>query len=234
MVHYCSVPLCNRVGGFRFPRDKELKKKWQVAIKRQGKNKSLWQPKEHDVVCDCHFKPEDFKDKNSAGFPLKLKGLKKGVVPSVFEFLKGKENGDNRSNRAERREKYKLKCDQQGKNSEDQFLDLDFAMEVEILEDQENVTLEENDNYEPLYSNQGVQTSMDPTIGSLKISQFENNPKAIIYYTSFKDIGHFRYFLDCLGPAASCLSYSSRTLSFEDELFLCLIKLRQNKGKFEK
>jgi len=50
------------------------------------------------------------------------------------------------------------------------------------------------------------------------------------YYTGFKNIAHFRFFLDCLGQAAYHLSYKSRTLSEEDELFLCLMKLRLNKG----
>jgi hypothetical protein len=235
MVHYCSVPLCNSVGGFRFPRDKELKKKWQIVIKRSDKNKKLWQPKEHDVVCEHHFTSEDFKEKNSAGFPLKMKRLKEDVVPSVFEFLKDKRDENvrrERSDRVEKREKNKLESDPLEKTSNEPDLEsLNFAMEVEIFDDAKNMPQDENADDEHFFTNTGVQTSMDPNIGSLKISQFENNPKAITYYTSFKDIEHFRYFLDCLGPAAMCLSYSSRTLSFEDELFLCLIKLRQNKGK---
>ena len=117
-------------------------------------------------------------------------------------------------------------------------LDIEFAMEVEVSEKMEdapvNSSFVEEEVDQSFYS-QGVQVSLNPTLGSLKVSQFENNPKAINYYTGFKDIQHFLFFLAVLGPAAACLSYSSRTLSVEDELFLCLIKLRLCKGncKFE-
>ena len=228
MVHYCTVPSCNGVGGFRFPEDKQLKKKWQIAIKREGKNKKLWEPKKASIVCEKHFKPEDFREKNIAGFPLKNRCLKSGVVPSIFYF--SKKIDYKRQERAQQREKNKQEICQP---VEVEDIDIEFAMEVEISDTVEEVADEGSleEEAQPCMYSQGVQVSLNPTIGSLKVSQFEKNPKAINYYTGFKDITHFLFFLAVLGPAAACLKYSSRTLSIEDELFLCLIKLRLCKGK---
>ena len=108
--------------------------------------------------------------------------------------------------------------------------DLDIVMEVDVIEDGGEIYEVEDKIHKPEMLNIGVQISM-PSIGSMALQQFENNPKAVNYYTGFKDVTHFRFFFDCLGRAAFCLQYKSRTLSAEDELFLTLMKLRQNKGK---
>ena len=47
----------------------------------------------------------------------------------------------------------------------------------------------------------GVQVTT-ASFGNLRLQQFENNPKAVNYYTGFKDVGHLRFFFYCLGPAA--------------------------------
>ena len=107
--------------------------------------------------------------------------------------------------------------------------DLDVVMEVEISEEHPESEGEE-EIHNPEMINIGAQVSM-PSLGSMTLQQFENNPKAVNYYTGFRDIAHFRFFFDCLGRAAFFLQYKSRTLPEEDELFLTLMKLRQNKGK---
>ncbi len=60
MPDYCSVPLCKGFGGFHFPKDPVLRKKWQIAIKRQTKKKELWKPSKYSVVCEKHFLETDF------------------------------------------------------------------------------------------------------------------------------------------------------------------------------
>lgn len=94
----CAVPLCKGQGGFHFPKDPSLKKKWCVAIRREGPNKWLWQPKPRSVVCYAHFEPSDMK---SNEFNLR-KFLKKDVVPSIFEWKVTKEK-DKRQERIDRR-----------------------------------------------------------------------------------------------------------------------------------
>jgi hypothetical protein len=41
------------------------------------------------------------------------------------------------------------------------------------------------------------------------------------------------FFFNCLGPAVNELSYKCVSMSPKDQLFLCLIKLRQNKEDVE-
>ena len=88
----CSVPQCPGKGGFKFPRDPELRKKWRVAIRRQGPGpgkKLNWEPSDTATVCHAHFTEEDYKvPKNSlASIGGKIrKDLRDGAVPSVFPF----------------------------------------------------------------------------------------------------------------------------------------------------
>ena len=57
----CSVPKCNLGGGFKFPSDPDLQKKWIIAIKRLDNNNpsKLWTPNKSANVCKAHFKEED-------------------------------------------------------------------------------------------------------------------------------------------------------------------------------
>lgn len=231
------MPNCCEVGGFRFPKNSELRKKWQVAIRRDGTNKRLWKPAYHSVVCGKHFKECDFREKNYAGFPLAVKKLKKDAVPSIFSFgLSGSksESAEKREQRYQQRLELinQLEEPSEPEKAVEEQEEVDFAMEIEIeaegSSDSEANCPEHHESR--LQASVGTQISK-PAFGSLSIEQFENDAKAVSYYTGFKDINHFRFFFDCLGPAAYCLNYSSRTLSKEDELFLCLMKLRQNKGK---
>ena len=86
----CSVPQCPGTGGFKFPRDPELRKKWQIAIRRQGPRKKLnWEPSETSTVCHAHFAKEDFKVPKTSVVQIggrARKDLKDGAVPSVFPF----------------------------------------------------------------------------------------------------------------------------------------------------
>ncbi len=66
----CCVPGCsNRKGGHIFPVDKERRKAWALALKREdGKNKGkAWIPGQHHVVCKEHFLPSDYTE--SVTFP---------------------------------------------------------------------------------------------------------------------------------------------------------------------
>jgi hypothetical protein len=117
MPRHCAVPNCNGTKGFRFPQDPVVRKKWQVAIKRvdeKNKNK-LWEPYEGAIVCDRHFKQNDFK------IPLQSleslpeftgrtsRRLKEGTIPSVFAHSlqlveRSLASSDRRSRLAKRKE----------------------------------------------------------------------------------------------------------------------------------
>jgi len=97
MPDYCSVPLCKGFGGFHFPKDPVLRKKWQIAIKRQTKKKELWKPSKYSVVCEKHFLETDFDQPKFLYGEKRRKLLKDGVVPSVFPFKKSDAKRKNRS-----------------------------------------------------------------------------------------------------------------------------------------
>jgi hypothetical protein len=57
----CCVPGCKELtGSFRFPKDPQVEKQWQVAIKREGPKKTLCKSSIDARVCERHFKSEDF------------------------------------------------------------------------------------------------------------------------------------------------------------------------------
>jgi len=64
MVISCSAPGCTRryskdsgTSFYRFPKDADRLKKWQVAMKRMKLDDptQLWIPSEHDRICNAHF-----------------------------------------------------------------------------------------------------------------------------------------------------------------------------------
>ncbi len=76
------VPLCsvssryNSCASFHsFPVKEEIRKKWIVNIRRIN-----FQITKHTKVCSVHFNPDDFVEGTSS------RRLKKGAVPSVFEW----------------------------------------------------------------------------------------------------------------------------------------------------
>lgn len=67
---------------FRFPVHPELRLKWAVSIRRMRPDNKLWEPSKHSVICNEHFKEEDYIHKQ------RISMLKKGVVPSIFSHSK--------------------------------------------------------------------------------------------------------------------------------------------------
>lgn len=56
MTSCCVVPMCSsRTSGHRFPKDKNLKKKWLVAIRRDN-----YEPTQFSRLCKKHFLPSDY------------------------------------------------------------------------------------------------------------------------------------------------------------------------------
>ena len=86
MPDYCAVPLCKGFGGFHFPKDPILCKKWQIAIRRQTSDKKLWQPTKHSVVCAQHFQASDFYQPKFLYGEKRRRLLRKEAIPSVFSF----------------------------------------------------------------------------------------------------------------------------------------------------
>ncbi|XP_041935680.1 THAP domain-containing protein 6 isoform X2 [Alosa sapidissima] len=79
-AHSCSNrrTIANRARGItfhKFPKDKDVRKKWEVALRREGFTASA-----SSVLCSKHFKQGDF---DRTGQTVRLRD---GVIPSVFSF----------------------------------------------------------------------------------------------------------------------------------------------------
>ncbi|XP_046886576.1 THAP domain-containing protein 6-like isoform X2 [Hypomesus transpacificus] len=85
MPDHCAAYACsnrrtlaNRARGIsfhKFPKDKYMRKKWEVALRREGFTAS-----DSSVLCSQHFKQGDF---DRTGQIIRLRD---GVIPSVFSF----------------------------------------------------------------------------------------------------------------------------------------------------
>ncbi|CAH2314952.1 THAP domain-containing 6-like [Pelobates cultripes] len=85
MPEHCAAYSCsnrrtipNRARGItfhKFPKDKDVRKKWEVALRREGFTAS-----DSSVLCSQHFKQGDF-DRTG-----QIVRLRDGVIPSVFSF----------------------------------------------------------------------------------------------------------------------------------------------------
>ena len=105
MPTWCAVPKCKTHGGFNLPKDKELRQKWLVAIKRKGKNGSVWEPPEgSDVrICHDHFKPSEMTKVTAPDGKRVRTVLKKGAIPTVFPWNQSELKTSERSKRMEKR-----------------------------------------------------------------------------------------------------------------------------------
>nr|XP_023022069.1 uncharacterized protein LOC111510396 isoform X2 [Leptinotarsa decemlineata] len=60
----------------RFPKDEIIRKQWVASLRRKGYN-----PSNYATLCSRHFRKEDYVVNNKG-----MKYLKKGAVPSIFNF----------------------------------------------------------------------------------------------------------------------------------------------------
>ncbi|XP_071061508.1 THAP domain-containing protein 6-like [Pseudochaenichthys georgianus] len=85
MPEHCAAYCCanrrtiaNRGRGItfhKFPKDKDMRKKWEVALRREGFTAS-----ESSVICSEHCKQDEF---DRTGQIIRLRD---GVIPSIFSF----------------------------------------------------------------------------------------------------------------------------------------------------
>jgi hypothetical protein len=220
MPDYCAVPLCKGFGGFRFPKDPILRKKWQVAIRRQTSRKKLWKPTNRSVVCAKHFQESDFYQPKFLYGEKRRRLLKKEAIPSVFPFA----TEDQPKSAQARTERYLKRnelstTDQAGANGvavNDNYC-LDLGATEEVSEEDQDHQQEQELQLQQGQQQQELQQQQHETISTgtqcnlsmvddflalnCKLDTLKNHPNTIKYYTGFQNYEHFKFFFQCLGPA---------------------------------
>ncbi|XP_040573760.1 uncharacterized protein [Lepeophtheirus salmonis] len=239
MPSSCAVLGCSKGGSFRFPSNESMCLKWRIALKRKDANGFLWSPSPYSVLCGEHFKPEDFREvlQSLAAVGGKAyRHLKKDAVPSVFPWSQ-----EGSKNQPEKKHcLIKNKNVNENKISNDDSIIADPAQYGNVVLVEEGVlnpTQDVDYQTDPLIiKDEYVQyTSTNENIirPLFSIGNFVNDPSAIVYYTGLSDYNHFKDLFFCLGPAVNHLCYKIESLTRQDELFLTLMKLRQNKDDIE-
>ncbi|XP_033739899.1 uncharacterized protein LOC117327155 [Pecten maximus] len=114
--------------------------------------------------------------------------------------------------------------------------DLNVAYEECVTDSSLSIYIEEEciDIAEsPLLTNACTQT---PHLPVLSIEYFVSDDAGTMFYTGLSSYKDFKFVLACLGDGVNHLNYlynQVENVSIENQLFLTLIKLRQNKTNFE-
>ena len=242
MLAYCAVPLCKEFGGFHFPKDPILCKKWQVAIRRQTSRKKLWKPTKNSVVCVKHFQESDFYQPKFLYGEKRRRLLKKEAIPSVFPFA-ATDQSRSVVARTERYLKRSELATNETVNNDNPYLELGATEEVSAevsaeADDQEQTQEQQQQEQEQGLQQQqpeqretistGTQCNLsiveDFLALNCKLDVLKKQPNAIKYYTGFLSYEHFMFFFQCLGPAAQCLNYQVSNVFDFKSVFLNLFE----------
>ncbi|GFO47096.1 THAP domain-containing protein 2 [Plakobranchus ocellatus] len=87
MVNYCLIPCCKTKGGFKFPCEENLRKKWVSFV---NKRRRFWSATPYSRICQLHFTDDDFIDSintKKRGNMRKNRLLKDCAVPTIFRYV---------------------------------------------------------------------------------------------------------------------------------------------------
>ncbi|XP_068729058.1 uncharacterized protein [Montipora capricornis] len=207
--YHCCVPHCNNDGRkkshkdlrfFNFPTEKKLRQAWIIAIRRDESPLFKIQ-KDSTLVCSEHVKPDEI-EKTLAG----KKRLKKQVVPSIFAWVKPKQ--ERSENLYQRRKR--LRCDTPSPLSKDVEVSDDMAGSASLLPSlvepsKEGALCNRIAELEEIIA----VTSEKITVMSLDkfgLERFSNNPKQIQFYTGFSSYELLKSVFIWLEPSAKNMS----------------------------
>ena len=158
--------------------------------------------------------------------------LKADAVPTVFSFKPSPSTSSARNDRAKKRRK--LEIEQQENIPPVPEIGNMEEVETEGAHALQDDDMGEDKSVSSSVSSHAVQCELltDRT-QRWTIDMYENDDKAILYYTGFDNYRHFNFVFDLLGPAAYELNFRCDTLTPKDQFFLTMIKIRQAKEDVE-
>ena len=133
--------------------------------------------------------------------------LKKGVVPSIFterEQHKTEQDVQKEDQKRQRQKRASHRAEKRQLQPNIEYI----AQEVEVVSEEPPIKLCKTEDTD---SSIGIQCSLlTDRSGSFSIDNFQNNDKAIKYYTGFDDYEQFMVFFSCLGTSGVPLESSVR------------------------
>lgn len=242
MPKYCCVYGCysnsekNKNLSFHdFPSNPAQAKAWRIRIRRED-----FHPTKHSCVCSRHFVSEDFtQPSKDTPAEFQKKRLKRGITPSLF--LRG-ENEDQRKKRSSRTSAraYESPEGLQGKEEIRKVNDNESASVMEVDETIcENFVQKAGDNNTETL--QSVKKELEQAL--MKINKlelmafrFENLTESQVKdYTNITKAGFLSVnaLIDRFRPLTYWTGSRVRSISDEDQLLICLIKLKLDLPMFD-
>ncbi|XP_063366807.1 uncharacterized protein LOC134655286 [Cydia amplana] len=243
----CSAPNCTNRGAHLFPKDPTRRKRWETALRIKN-----FRASDSARLCAMHFKEDDYfgKSRYTDNEPV-AKFLKKTAVPTIFCFTKIKQVTPEALKRQERYEKIShrklFKDDKQtepetsteakelGTSTEAIVSHINLGVGREEICTTEDIKVPVQNTYtSPEYLSKSTQVDHEHVYGS--INRYKLDDKSILFYTGFETYKKFHFVYSTLSPMAPKIRYfgsNVTSLSTEDQFFLTLMKLRQNKCIFE-
>ncbi|XP_026114965.1 uncharacterized protein LOC113093359 [Carassius auratus] len=231
---HCCVPLCvvsarynSTVSFHSFPVEEDLRKKWLVQIRRDD-----FQVNKNTKVCSVHFRSDDFME------GARLKRLKKGVFPTLFEWNHYQEQPP-RLSVWERRERPLTPDPDSDAEQEDMDFDVestghDYCSVPEAAA--VDMVLHENEELKREIEDVRKQLEQTKMMHRFGLSRFAGSDEDIRFYTRFATYNHLMAFWELIEPATHRMIRvtnskvfkepgNTRALPAIDEFFLFLMHL---------
>lgn len=251
MPHYCCAYECNSSSDknpelcfFEVPKEKKQKKSWEERISRED-----WKPSKYTTICSRHFAHSDISPPNpNTPIQFQKKKLKKGTLPKFN--LRG-EKFDERVEKRISRTSRKARNEEQNEclnasitlsdtseassSCENLTFPFEEAMATSSNQDDDLVHLQIQVQTlrEQLHDSQRKVTNLEKEVQVLnsKLFRYINlTAEQIQAYTNMsKDsFSVLSAYLDRFNPITYWSGSTVNTISHDDQLLICLMKLKFN------
>ncbi|XP_021201089.3 uncharacterized protein LOC110384221 [Helicoverpa armigera] len=224
----CSAHKCKNVGVHTFPKDEKRRKQWEAALRikdfKAGKTARL---------CSAHFTEEDyFGQSRYTNYKPLAKFLKKTAVPTVFNFNKTKNESRLQLRSQKNLPEESAESDPLALPSNSIELERNNLVEIKC---EKEATTRNSRKIRPTREYVSVSTQIDHRLVYGSIARYRNNDAFIKFSTGFESYKKFYLVYSTLSPMVHKITYENNlvSLSTEDQFFMTMMKLWQNKCNYE-